>query len=512
MYCKVYSGTVEGVDGIIISVEADVCDGLPQFDMVGLLASEVKEARERVCVAIRNSGYCLPPKRITINLSPADVRKDGTGFDLPIAVSVLSAMGIIPVDSFESSFIVGELGLDGSVKRVNGILSLVYEASVKGFNKIVVPYDNAKEAAVIKGIEVYGVKTLNEVVEFYNNRTYIESSFVDMDEYFEDDNNEYTLDFGDVMGQAVAKRAIEISVSGMHNLLMIGPPGVGKTMLAQRIPGIMPNLTFEESMSISKIYSVAGMLKDDMGMMKKRPFRCPHHSITTTALVGGGTIPRPGEVSLASKGVLFLDELPEFKRDSLEVLRQPLEDGYVVINRLGGSYRFMADFLLICAMNPCKCGYFPDRNRCRCNANDIKRYLGKISTPLLDRIDMTTQIQEINYEDMDKKSEVEKSSDIRARVKKTHAIQRDRFKNRDILFNSQMSEGDIKKYCTLSEDGRNMIEQAYKAYRFTPRKYHKLLKVARTIADLDGSESINVTHLSEAICFRHIDKQYFGGV
>lgn len=512
MYCKAMSGTLDGIDGVLIGIEADVSDGLPMFDMVGLLSSEVREAKERVRISIKNSGYIIPPKKITINLFPADVRKSGTGFDIGIAVTILCSLGLINQDSLENVVFLGELGLSGNVKRVNGVLSVIYEAYRQGFVKVIVPKDNAKEAALVGGIEVIGVESLKDIVDYLQGKKQIDCEICDRDSIMESVIESDYLDFADVAGQGVVKRAIEIAVAGMHNILIIGPPGAGKTMLAQRIPGIMPELTFEESIRLTKIYSVAGLLNSSEVVKKMRPFRAPHHTITVPALTGGGSQPTPGEISLASKGVLFLDELPEFNKDTLEILRQPLEDGYINISRLSGSYRFDADFILVCAMNPCKCGYYPDRRRCNCTDRDIHRYIGKISRPLLDRIDICVEADAIDFAKINDKRRGESSFDIKSRIVKARNIQMNRFKDRGILYNSEMKEGDIDRFCYMDSEGREMLEKAYEKYALTARGYHRIIKVARTIADLEGEDIIKGIHIAQAICYRSTDAKYWGTV
>lgn len=508
MFNQSYSATVYGMEVCIINVEADVSDGLPMYSLVGYLSTQAKEAKERVRISMKNSGYKIPVKRITINLSPADIRKDGTAFDLPMAVAILTALGWIN-SPLKKILMIGELSLDGKVNPVTGVLPIVYAALKQGFTKCIVPYANRKEGAVVQGIDVIGVKSLQEAVEYLNGRKNILPETIYWEETKTAEKHE-DIDFSDVKGQEIMKRAIEVAVSGMHNMLMIGAPGAGKTMLAKRVPTIMPKLTFEESMELSKIYSIAGLLNEEHAFVIRRPFRSPHHSVTAAALIGGGVIPKPGEITLADKGVLFLDELTEFNHNTLELLRQPLEDRKVNIARLNASCSYPTGFMLISAMNPCKCGYYPDRNRCNCSLTQVKKYLNKISQPFLDRMDICVEAVEVKYKDLEKKSGGESSENIRKRVEETRKIQRDRYCNENIYFNAELSEKQIKEFCLLGKEEKKFLEQIFLKMNLSARAYDRILKVARTIADMEKSESIHIKHLSESVCYRSLDKKYWG--
>lgn len=510
MFSKTYSAAVEGIHALIVQVEADVSDGLPGIELVGLLGAEVREAKERVRVAVRNSEFHLPPKRITINLSPADVRKEGTTFDLAIAISILTASGHIPEDFLEHTIFIGELSLDAQVNAVNGILPMVIAAKEQGFTRCILPKANAKEGAVVQGMQIIGVTSLKETFLYLLQAICIPEEFVDVEKIFTDQNiNNYQVDFSEVAGQESAKRAIEVAVAGMHHLVMVGSPGSGKTMLAKRIPTIMPELSFEESLELTKVHSVAGIMKEDQPLVLTRPFRAPHHSITRTALVGGGRFPKPGEISLATNGVLFLDELPEFDMRTLELLRQPLEERTITVSRLNGVYEYPANCMLVASLNPCKCGYYPNRLKCSCSIHSVHKYLSRISGPLLDRIDVFIETQPVSYKELESKALAETSAVIRDRILRARAIQLKRYEKESFYFNAQLPPKKIRSYCGLGKAESQLIEQAYEHLGLSSRGYHRILRVARTIADLDGSEAICCRHLSEAICYRSFEQKYW---
>ncbi len=506
MLAKINSMTTWGVEGYPIDVEVDIGRGLPGVSVVGLPDQAVKESRDRIRPAIKNSGYEFRSNmKIIINLAPADLKKEGSCFDLPIAVGILAAQGVVPLDILAECSFVGELALDGTLRPVTGVLPIAVKLSELGSpRKLIVPYPNAGEASVIKGIEVYPVKTLAQCIAFLTGNHDMVPAVSDMERIFSAGRDRYGLDFKDVKGQGYAKRAVEVAVAGSHNILMSGSPGSGKTMLAARIPSILPSLTLAESLEITKIHSVAGILKD--GLVTERPYRSPHHTISNIALVGGGGVPRPGEVSLAHNGVLFLDELTEFHRDALEVLRQPLEDGSVSISRARGRMTFPARFLLAASMNPCSCGWYGDSSRqCNCTLGQIIKYRKKLSGPLLDRIDIQIEVSSLPPGLLLREREEEPSLEIRRRVEKARKAQGKRFKDADIFFNGHMNTRLIKRYCVLDDECRKLVESALDKLRLSARAYDKIRKVARTIADLDDSEDIRPQHLAEAIQYRSLD-------
>ncbi len=498
-----------GIDGYIVDVETDISNGMPGFDIVGLPDAAVKESKERIRAAVKNTGLTFPSKRITVNLAPADIRKEGAHFDLPIALGILAASEQLDGKKCQDAIFMGELSLNGDLRRINGVLPMVISAYQKGIRKVFLPLENANEAAVIEGVQVFGAKSLEEILSHFIGKKEILPTIVDVATLLENQDR-VKYDFSEVKGQGFVKRALEIAAAGGHNVLMLGPPGSGKTMIAQRIPSILPDMTFEESLEVTKVHSIAGSLSASSPLVSERPFRHPHHTISSVGLSGGGTNPKPGEISLSHNGVLFMDELPEFRRDALEAMRQPLEDGEVTITRAGGTATYPCSVMLVASMNPCPCGYYGDRNRdCTCTQSQILKYMGKISGPMLDRIDLHIEVPSVKYDELETKEKGESSAEIKVRVDKARKIQTQRYKDAGVYSNSQLTPELMNRYCALGDEANALLRQAFESLGLSARAHNRILKVARTIADLAGSQNIEVEHIAEAIQYRALDKKFF---
>lgn len=507
MIVKIVSCTTIGIDSHAVEVEIDISPGLPQFSTVGLPDIVVRESKDRIKAAVKNSGYRFPATHVTVNLAPADIKKEGTGFDLPVAVGILAAQGLFAPDLCKNYLLIGELSLDGAVKGINGALSAAFLAKEIGMQGIILPRENAREACMVSGLNVIPVERLADVVEFIGGRKTIDPMQADAQRIFRD-GLKYPLDFNEIHGQEQAKRALEVAAAGSHNVIMTGPPGSGKTMLAQRLSSILPGLSFEEAIETTKVFSVAGLLDKKGGLITLRPFRSPHHTVSDAGLIGGGHAPRPGEISLAHHGVLFLDELPEFRKNVLEALRQPLEEGRVTITRAAMTVTYPCRFMLVAAMNPCPCGHLGDaRKACRCTPQHIRRYQARISGPLLARIDIHIEVPSVKYRDLSGKYATESSAAIRERIEKARQRQRERFLASKTFCNARMSDKQIKVHCVIDDESRQLLEMAIDKLGLSARAYSRILKTARTIADLDDKDNIAASHVAEAIQYRSLDRR-----